>query len=315
MGKHVFCTDLCHERAEPLAGTGDAPQRALLLAWPRAKWRAPRWESTDMSVDLSAAIHDAAMAGLYVGLIDKVEAEDALPTLHAQPENVFASFTDEVELIAAIRNYVDGRMFEGTQDTRTTIICCTDSRRDACCARYGFSTYKALVKFADPARFNVVQCTHIGGCRFAASLVVMPQRQRYGRMTAEHAPHFLAALERGAIYLPAYKGRSDQPEPAQVAELAALNWAAERGQHLDAISLQGAIPEHAEDGTGLTLQADLPGAQLAIHMHARNFLVQGNCETVAEGGGQTMLRWCLDGITASPQTSTFQAPPDFTTGA
>lgn len=300
MGKHVFCTDLCRERGEPLAGTGNAPQRALLLAWPRGKWRVPRWESADMSPELSAAIHDAAMTGLYVGLVDKVEAKTPLPTLHAQPENIYASFDDEAELIAAIRSYVAGDMFAGTQDTRQTIVCCTDSRRDACCARYGFSTYKALVAAADPARFNIVQCTHIGGCRFAASLVVMPARQRYGRMSAEHATAFLAALERGAIYLPTYKGRSDRPEPAQVAELAALNWAAEHGQNLDAVCLHGAIPEQADDGASLTLEAHIPGAHLAIRLLARNFYVQGNCETVAEDGGQTTLRWCLDAIIAEP---------------
>lgn len=308
MGKHVFCTDLCRERGEPLAGTGDAPQRALLLAWPRGKWRAPRWESTDMSPELSKAVYDAAMAGLYVGLIDKVESEGKLPTLHAQPENVFASFDDEAELIVAIRNYVDGTMFKGTQDTRLTIVCCTDSRRDACCARYGFSTYKALIAAADPARFNIVQCTHIGGCRFAASLVVLPLRQRYGRMSAEHAPGFLAALERGEIYLPTYKGRSDRTEPAQVAELAALNWAAERGQHLDNVLLQGAIPEHVDEGSNLTLEADLPGAHLAIRLQARNFFVQGNCGIVAEGGGETTLRWCLDAIIADPTPTAISGP-------
>ena len=34
MGKHVFCTDLCQERGEPMEGLGDAPQRVLMLAWP-----------------------------------------------------------------------------------------------------------------------------------------------------------------------------------------------------------------------------------------------------------------------------------------
>ena len=308
MGKHVFCTDLCHQRGEPLAGTGDAPQRALLLSWPRGKWRAPRWESVDMPPALSAVIHEASHAGLYVGLVDKVEAGGKLPTLHAQPENVFADFEDEAGLIAAIRNYIKGTMFEGTQDTRPMIVCCTDSRRDACCARYGFSTYKALVAAADPARFNIVQCTHIGGCRFAASLVVMPQRQRYGRMTAEHAPAFLAALDRGAIYLPTYKGRSDSAEPAQVAELAALNWAAEQGQDLRQVSLHGAIPDHVDEGAELTLQAHIPGTRLAIHMQARNFFVQGNCETVAEGEGDTMLRWCLSSVTAVPAPISLSGP-------
>jgi len=300
MARHVFCTDLCQERGEPLEGLGDAPQRILMLAWPRGKWRTPRWESVGMSPELSRTLHDAAHAGLHVALVDKVEAENSLPTLHALPENVFADFSDEALLIEAIRDYVAGRLFAGTADTRPTIICCTDSRRDACCARNGFSTYKALVAIADPGRFNIVQATHIGGCRFAASLVIMPQRQRYGRMTAGLAPAFLAALERGEVFLPAYKGRSGQPEPAQVAELAAMRWAAEHGHTLSAVPLEGAIPEQAAEGMRLTLGAAVAGQRLTIRLHAHSFMVQGNCQTVAEGGGETTLRWCLDDVRADP---------------
>ncbi len=292
----LFCSDVCLDRGEPLAGTGDAPERILMLAWPRGKWRTPRWESVDMSPALTATLHAAAKAGLHVALVDKVEAEGTLPTLHALPEGIFADFVDETALIAAIADYVAGRVFDGALDDRPVIICCTDSRRDACCARNGFSTYRALVRVADPARFNIVQATHIGGCRFAASLLVMPQRQRYGRMTAEQAPDFIAALQEGRIYLPAYKGRTDASEPEQIAELAAMDWAASHGRDGDAITVAGDIPEVAADGTRLTLEADIAGARLAVRMRAQTFLVQGNCSAVAEGGGKSTLRWCLDTV-------------------
>lgn len=302
MSKHVFCSDLCLERGEPLGGLGDAPQRILMLAWPRGKWRTPRWESVDMSPELSQTLHEAAHAGLHVALIDKVEAAGSLPTLHALPENVFADFSSEAALIKAIRDYVGGQLFAGQIDSRPTIICCTDSRRDACCARNGFSTYKALVAIADPGRFNIVQATHIGGCRFAASLVVMPAHQRYGRMTPGLAPAFLAALERGDIYLPAYRGRSGQPEAVQVAELAAIRWAGERDHVLSEVSIQGDIPGPASEGTSLTLRADVAGQRLTIRLHAQSFMVQGNCETVAEDGGELKLRWCLDEVHAEQGT-------------
>lgn len=300
MGRHAFCTDLCQERGEPLAGLGDAPSRILMLAWPRGKWRTPRWESIGMSPALTATLHDASRAGLHVALVDKVEAEGALPTLHALPENVFADFTDENELIIAIRDYVNGKLFVGQSDPRPAILCCTDSRRDACCARNGFRTYKALVAAADPDRLNIVQATHIGGCRFAASLVVMPQRQRYGRMSAEQAPQFITAIEQGAIYLPAYRGRTDLPEPAQVAEIAALGWARLQGHVADAVHLGGEIPDRVADGVALTLSAEIAGTRLAITMHAQSFFVQGNCGTVAANGGEHTLRWCLDAVVAEP---------------
>lgn len=296
MGRHVFCSDLCLERGEPLAGLGDAPQRMLMFAWPRGKWRTPRWESVDLSPELSQALHDAAHAGLHVALVDKVEAPGALPTLHALPENIRADFDDEAELIGAIRGYIEGRLFAGERDERTTIVCCTDSRRDACCARHGFSTYKALTAIADTSAFNIVQATHIGGCRFAASLVVMPQRQRYGRMSAEHATGFLAALTRGEVYLPTYRGRTDRPEAEQVAELAALKWAEAHGHRPRAVAFRSEVPEATADGEHLTIEAIVAGTELSIQMHAQDFLVQGSCEAVAEGGGSHSLRWCLDKV-------------------
>lgn len=297
MAKHLFCTDLCLERGEPLAGTGDAPKRALMLAWPRGQWRTPRWESAGMSDALRAALHAAMQGGLHVALIDKVETENALPTLQAVPEGTYADFADEAALIKAIGDYVDGKVFEGRPDPRQVIIVCTDSRRDACCARHGFATYKALVAAADPTKFHIVQSTHIGGCRFAASIIVMPQRQRYGRMTAAQAPAFLAALEQGRVYLPAYKGRTDIPEPIQVAEIAAMTWVDQQGGTDQSVHLHGELPETTIEGETLTLEAEIAGTKLAISMHAQTFFMQGNCSIVADNEGEDVLRWCLDTVT------------------
>jgi hypothetical protein len=295
MASHVFCRDLCLERGEPHQGTGDAPHRVLMLAWPRGKWRTPRWESTDMSPDLAKAIHEATKSKLHVALIDRVGETETLPRLTALPESISADFDSEAELIAAIANYAAGEVFAGQFDPRMTVLVCTDSRRDACCARYGFSTYRALVAIADPAQFNIVQATHLGGCRFAASLIVMPQRQRYGRMTAGQAPAFLETLSRGGIFLPAYKGRTDEPEPLQVAELAALQWAADNDTEAASVRLiHDALPEHSAEGDAFSLTADLGADRLDITLRAKTFHIQGNCGVVAKGGGSHEIRWCLE---------------------
>ena len=51
----------------------------------------------------------------------------------------------------------------------------------------------------------------------------------------------------------------------------------------------------------------MAGARLSIRMHAQDFLVQGNCGVVAEGGGDITLRWCLDEIIAHPGATTASA--------
>lgn len=250
-----------------------------------------------MSPALTAALCAASEADLHVALVDRAGETGSLPQLQALPEAIAADFASEDALVSAITGYVQGHIFVGRHDPRTTILCCTDSRQDACCARYGFSTYKALVAVANPEWFNIVQATHLGGCRFAASLVVMPQRQRYGRMTAGLAPAFLAALQRNEIFLPTYKGATDQPEAFQIAEIAALTWAAENLVVTPEIRIEiDSVPDHPTDGAQARLRAIVGERQLDIRLRTRAFHIQGNCETVAEGGGEQVPRWCLDRV-------------------
>ncbi|WP_052951577.1 sucrase ferredoxin [Devosia soli] len=251
-----------------------------------------------MSPALTDALGAANDADIHVALVDKVEAPRSLPTLHAMPENVSSRFDSDEELVAAVRSYTRGEMFAGAQETRTTILCCTDSRRDACCARHGFATYKALVAAADPERINVVQATHIGGCRFAASLMVLPSRQRYGRMRPDDAVPFLDAIGNGEIYLEAYRGRADAPEAAQVAELAAMRWAVDHGLPTTSPILE-AKPRTANSVDQLWVEATLPGAVLSIRLRAQDFFVQGNCDIASRGEGKITPRWVLDDIEAT----------------
>lgn len=82
------------------------------------------------------------------------------------------------------------------------------AKTDACCARYSFPVFKALAAAAPEFGIDVLQCTHIGGCHFAPSVIVMPDRQRYGRLMPAAVPDFLATIARNDLYMPAYKGQS-----------------------------------------------------------------------------------------------------------
>lgn len=297
MSCHVFCREICHARGEPLAGTGAVTDRALLLRWPRGKWRVPRFEAAGMSADLGAAVKSAMDKGVHVALVDRLGETDDLPMLQAQPQGIAANFDSEAGLIAAINTYAAGGSFEGQSDLRTTILCCTDSRRDACCARFGFATFKALQAQADPSRFQLLQCTHIGGCRFAASLMVLPRRERYGRLMPEQVPAFLSSLAAGEPFLPAWRGRADLPEALQVAEIAALDWAEHQGIDRAALRMElDAVPDASRRDEKLTVSARAGHHRLLIHLTAREFTIQGNCDAVATERGQVKLRWCAERV-------------------
>ncbi|RNF35273.1 sucrase ferredoxin [Paracoccus methylarcula] len=299
MSSHVFCRELCLKRHEPLAGTGKVAARSLLLHWPRGKWRVPRHESAGMGDRLRAALKNAMDAGIHVGLVDDGNARDGDGfLLQLYPQRVRLACMTEAELVDQISAFLAGEKIGGEAEPRISVLCCTDSRRDACCARFGFATFKALKKHADPARFQVFQCTHVGGCRFAASLMVLPQRQRYGRLSPEEVPAFLEAIGEGRVYLPAYRGRPDAPEPFQVAEIAALDWADRHG--IDRRQVRIDLPDANEafrPGDRMTLIAQAGDARLAIDLATVSYPVQTRCNSAVKDEDNHSTRWRVSGIT------------------
>ena len=83
---------------------------------------------------------------------------------------------------------------------------CTHSGRDACCAILGRARADA-----SPTSW---ECSHLGGHRFAATSLVLPDGQLFGRLDASGSPQ--TANSRGACYL---------SPPLQVAEIAVRTYA------------------------------------------------------------------------------------------
>jgi len=108
---------------------------------------------------------------------------------------------------------------------RPFIAVCTNGKHDRCCADFGRPLVRAFR--ADPDA-EVWECSHIGGDRFAANVLVLPHGLYFGRVPPEDAAAFHAELLAGRIPLECYRGRSSLSRPAQVAELAARTETGER---------------------------------------------------------------------------------------
>ena len=92
---------------------------------------------------------------------------------------------------------------------------CTNGQRDVCCARLGLPVYARLRERVDSRAW---QTTHVGGHRFAANVLVLPQGVLYGRLDPGSVAGFLAAVEAGRVATPHLRGRSAWPPEAQAAE-------------------------------------------------------------------------------------------------
>jgi hypothetical protein len=94
-------------------------------------------------------------------------------------------------------------------------LVCTNGKRDPCCARHGVVAYQTLSRL-NPG--SVWQSSHVGGHRFAANVVVLPEGIYYGRVEDSAIEPLLRTALRRQIYLPNLRGRSSYSPAVQAAE-------------------------------------------------------------------------------------------------
>ncbi|GAA3224273.1 sucrase ferredoxin [Pseudonocardia petroleophila] len=127
---------------------------------------------------------------------------------------------------------VDAVTAPGTPHDDPLNLVCAHGRHDVCCAVRGRPLAAALAA-ADPDR--TWECSHIGGCRFAPALVLLPHGFVLGGMTPAEGVAFAAGYAAGRIDPGYLRGRSTDPPAVQAAQRHARLLTGEHG--VDALRL------------------------------------------------------------------------------
>lgn len=85
-------------------------------------------------------------------------------------------------------------------------LVCTNGKKDKCCAKFGYPVFKFFESFN--ADVGVWECSHVGGDRFAANVVVMPFGIYYGHVAVEDVGHILVRTLLRKIYKNKFRGIS-----------------------------------------------------------------------------------------------------------
>lgn len=118
------------------------------------------------------------------------------------------TFTDESELVAAARAL--GDPYDGPLH-----LVCAHGRHDTCCAVRGRPLAAALGAAAPERTW---ECSHIGGCRFAPALVLLPHGFTLGGVPAAESPAVAAGYADGRIDPRWVRGRSCHSPAVQAAQ-------------------------------------------------------------------------------------------------
>lgn len=116
-------------------------------------------------------------------------------------------FSEETELLELPFDGSCGRL-----DPSPLYLVCSHGRHDPCCGERGRPVVASLAA-SRPER--VWQASHLGGCRFAPTVLVLPLGIMYGRVPPSAAADVVAAAEAGEVLGGLFRGRIGIPPAAQ----------------------------------------------------------------------------------------------------
>jgi (2Fe-2S) ferredoxin len=216
------CSDRSLERGDPLAGTGGYGARWLLVEIDGA-WGAHALFQSRLDPAIGRAlVRRAEAAGIRPVAIrrfgrraDERRAQSrwrwALADARPGSESVrWGAVEDPTELLELP---LDGSAGEPSGDP--VLLVCTHARHDQCCAVRGRPVAHSLAR-AHPAQ--TWESSHLGGDRFAATMIVLPHGLYYGRVTTTDAATVVERYLQGEIVDEFYRGRSSLSNVVQAAQ-------------------------------------------------------------------------------------------------
>jgi hypothetical protein len=261
--KGFFSCELSLQAGEQLFATATRVDVWLLLEYDGA-WQGEAFEESD--VPQSAKQHLAAqMAALprpRLQLIKQARAADSPGSLaffvaisRDSGSTLYRFALDDYEdlLKLDLPAIVAGEpVYQKYLSGERVFLVCTNGRRDKCCAKFGPPIYAEVVRAVGESAW---QTTHIGGHRFSACAVFLPDGIIYGRIA--DSQKLAEEYQQGRIDLESYRGRSCYDEPVQAADY----FLRRETNHLnvDQIRLIDVQPEgdagwavHFKDSSGVT---------------------------------------------------------------
>ena len=220
-----LCADTARERGDVMHGTALHVQRFLLIEHP-GPWAfdALGESGIDAAVQrqLLEASRDAGARSLLIRRHGRVaeSAERRWAVADVTGGGIrWGTWRDDDDLLAArdalaLPNEGPG----GGWSNDPVLLVCTHGRHDTCCAIRGRPVAAALTERHGDL---VWECSHVGGDRFAPSVVVLPDGTYYGGLDDGDAGDVVDRHLSGAVTPSRLRGSSLLPPVAQAAAVAA----------------------------------------------------------------------------------------------
>ncbi len=225
-----LCSVAARERADPLTATAVNARRWLLIEHP-GPWASDAFAGSGIDPDVRRQLMEAVRAsGTRLLLIRRpgrihrtwprswavLTTASGVParwgTWHRDADlTVVAEHLNDTPTVQAT---AEPAAVSGAQHADVVILVCTHGRHDTCCAVRGRPVAAAL---AETWPAQTWECSHVGGDRFAANVVVLPDGAYYGDVEPDEAVDVVASHLDGRMSARHLRGLSTQPPVVQAA--------------------------------------------------------------------------------------------------
>lgn len=263
-----FCSERARKHDVSPAGTATEAAHWLLIEDP-SPWGEYAVEEADWVTDVRQTLDrwQEAVSGLRVQLIRRAFTTRDTPgqircmAVRAGPAPIVQRWSlDTYRDLVAIDVPAVLRAESDADQPAPILLTCVNGQRDACCAKWGRPVAQAAAD-ADPDA--AWQTSHLGGHRFAPTVVVLPHGTHYGWISPDDVPDLMAAHRNGRLYdLDRVRGHVHQPRPVQAACLAVR----EHGETTALGAVQGTVIGEGDNGTSVRVETD--GQVYTAHVHS-----------------------------------------------
>lgn len=210
-----FCSRVSEAEEGVFAGTGVRGQIYVLLPVDKRFWGSSEMNTAWAAPAELDAIRQARRAGVTTRLYNPPDDEAA------QRIRMHGSSSASGDAREAASGLIDALSAHGwTTDpvARPCLAVCTQGTRDRCCAKWGFAVFREASRLwrEDRFPFEPLECSHLGGDRYAATGIIFPSGSMYGHLDRADLQRLGETEAEGRILAGHYRGRVFEGDLTQV---------------------------------------------------------------------------------------------------
>ncbi|RRQ27495.1 sucrase ferredoxin [Rhodococcus sp. Eu-32] len=216
----MTCSEAARSRGDSLAGTASAGRRWFLLeidgAWGHSAFvNSDRVLAPALGFGIARHVEAAGMRSLAIRRPGRHRGEGrwrwAVVDARVGTESIRWGEVERPEDVLELD--VDDPA--GTLSTDPIVAVCTHGRHDQCCAVRGRRVLPALMTAHSEITW---ECSHLGGDRFAGTMVVFPEGLYYGNVDDADAEQIVRLHGEGMVDPRFFRGRCSLSAVAQAAQ-------------------------------------------------------------------------------------------------